>query len=52
MPLVVQNQVCALWESLFAGNAVWVDEAALEHRFAGVSIALNWDLDLLIGVQR
>ena len=52
MSLVVQNQVCALRESLQAGNAVWVDEAALEHRFAGVSIALNRDRNLFIGVHR
>ena len=52
MPLVVQDQVCALKENLFAGNAVWVDEAALEHRFAGVSIALDRHLDLLKGVHR
>ena len=52
MPLVVHNQACALRESLLAGNAVWVDEAALEHRFAGVSSALDRDRNLLIGVHR
>ena len=50
VPLVVHNQACALWESLLAGNAVRVDEIALEHRFEGVSSALDWDCHLLIGV--
>ena len=52
MPLVVHNQASALRESLKAGIAVWVDEAALEHRFAGVSIAFNRDRNLFIGVHR
>ena len=51
VPLVMHNQVCALRESLLARNAVWVDEAALKHRLAGVG-ALDWDRNLLIGVRR
>ena len=51
MSLVVQDQGCALRESLLAGNAVWVDEPALEHRLLGVSIALDRHLDLSVGVD-
>ena len=49
VPLVVEDQTCALRERLVADGAVRVDEVALEMRLAGAS-ALDRDLDLLVGV--
>ena len=49
VPLVVEDQTCALRERLVADGAVRVDEVASEMRLAGVS-ALDRDLDLLVGV--
>ena len=49
VPLVVEDQTCALRERLVADSAVQVDEVALEMRLTGAS-ALNRDLDLLVGV--
>ena len=49
VPLVVEDQTCALRERLVADGAVRVDEVALEMRLAGAS-ALDRDLELLVGV--
>ena len=49
VPLVVEDQTCALRERLVADGAVRVDVSALELRLAAVR-SLSRDLDLLVGV--
>ena len=53
MALVVEDQARALWESLFAGDTVFVDKVALKHRLLGVSSAFDTrDGNFLVGVRR